>query len=52
MKGGIGSFAGGVMAVTAEIIPIRDSITTVRMFSVGMGRPMPGHARAVEGNFH
>ncbi|MDD0999296.1 hypothetical protein M5G20_25995 [Pseudomonas sp. TNT2022 ID1044] len=47
MKAGIGSFAGGVVAVTAAIIPIRYSVTTARMFSVGMGRPMPGHARAV-----
>jgi hypothetical protein len=32
--------------VTAAIIPIRESVTTVRVFSVGMGRPMPVHARA------
>jgi hypothetical protein len=39
--------------VTVAIMSIRDFVTMVRRFrlrfSVGMGRPIPGHARAVEG---
>ncbi|MEX3772506.1 hypothetical protein [Pseudomonas sp. MYb118] len=39
MNGGGGSCAGETSCVTVAIIPISDSVTMVRMFSVGMGIP-------------
>jgi phosphoenolpyruvate-protein kinase (PTS system EI component) len=39
MNGDIGSISGGVVEVTAAIILIRELVTTVRIFSVGTGRP-------------